>query len=162
MPDSWLFLNTPLPYLATMYFVAYRHDLGRVVRPFHDRPGSRAEWFAACNGLGLVAANMKAPAPPFLGGAKNLVLLGASMSIYAVSAFASFFLPWYYLCALQAAIAIPLFILLIVNRLGPFPFRPYRDVLPYPRLGTRVRDLGGPSSEGSAKPATSAPERTTP
>lgn len=159
---NWLFLNTPIPYLVAMFFVAYRHDLGRAVRPFHDSPGSKAEWFAVCKDLRLIAVEMKAPALPLLGGTRNLMLLVASLSTYVASVFASIFLPWYYLCTLQAAVAVPLFILLIAIRLGPLPFRPYRDVLPYPRLGTRVRDLGGPSPKGDAKLAIPTPEGTKP
>ena len=162
MPDSLLFLDTPLPYLAAMYFIAYRHDLGRVARPFHDRPGSKADWYSVCKDLGLTGAEVKAPASPLFGGTRNLLLLAASLSIYAVSVFASFFLPWYCLYALQATVAVPLFVLLIANRLGPFPHRPYQDILPYPRLGTRIRDLSGPSPESDAKPTISAHEGTKP
>ena len=147
---NWLFLNTPIPYLAAMYFVAYKHDLGRLVKPFHDRPGTKADWYSVCQQLKLITADVKHPASPRLGGMTNLFLVVASFSVYAVSVFASFFLPWYYLCALQAVAAAPIFVLLVMNRLGPFPFRPYRDVLPYPRLGTRVRHVGGPKAESQA------------
>jgi len=35
MPDTgWLFLYTPIPSLVTLYFVTYRHDLGRIAKPF--------------------------------------------------------------------------------------------------------------------------------
>src|SRR2546427_12860511 len=44
------------------------------------------------------------------------------------------------LCALQACSALPLF-LILHRRLGSLPYKPYRDFLPYPRLGTRIRHL---------------------
>ena len=143
MTDSgWLFLYTPLPYLGAMYFLAYRHDLGRIVRPFHDL-SNNPEWYAVFKHLDLVGTDLKSPKRPLLGDTRNLLLAVASFVIYAFSVSASFLLAWYYLCAIQTAVAVPLFILLVANRTGPFPFRPYRDVLPYPRLGTRIRDLSG-------------------
>ena len=142
MTDTgWLFLNTPLPFLGAMYYLAYRHDLGRIVRPFHDL-STNSEWHAVFKHLDL-GTDLKPPKRPLLGSTRNLLLVVASLVIYAASVFVSLFLAWYYLCAIQAAVAVPLFILLITNRTGPFPFRPYRDVLPYPRLGTRIRDLSG-------------------
>ena len=62
MPDiGWVFLYTPVPYLGAMYFVAYRHDLARFVKPFHDVRPSRANWFAVCKTLGLVGDDLKPP-----------------------------------------------------------------------------------------------------
>ena len=159
MTDSgWLFLNTPLPYLAAMYFLAYRHDLGRIARPFHDLSNS-SEWHAVFKRLGLAGTDLKSPKRPLLGGTRNLVLAVASSVVYAFSVLASFSLAWYFLCAIQAAVAVPLFMLLVTNRTGPFPFRPYMDVLPYPRLGTRIRDLSGRQEskpDGPAVPTTGA------
>jgi len=140
--SGWLFLNTPLPYLGAMYFLAYRHDLGRIVRPFHDL-SNNSEWYEVFKHLDLVGTEPKSPKRPPLGSTRNLLSVVASFVIYAVSVFASLSLAWYYLCAIQALVAVPLFVLLVTNRTGPFPFKPYRDVLPYPRLGTRIRDLGG-------------------
>ena len=153
MTDTgWLFLNTPLPYLGVMYFLSYRHDLGRVVRPFHD-VSSDSEWHAVCKHLDLVGTDLKSLKRPPLGSTRNLLLVVASLVIYAVSVFASLsLLTWYYLCAIQAAVAVPLFILLVTNRTGPFPFKPYRDVLPYPRLGTRVRDIIGRKDSKTSLP----------
>ena len=153
---SWLLLDTPIAYLAAIYFVAYRHDLARLVKPFHDLPQTKANWYAVCKMLELEGADVKPPAAPPMGGTRNLVLLTASASVFAVSIFTSQALPWYYLCALQALVALPVFVVLVVNRTGPFPFRPYRDVLPYPRLGTRVRHLGGKEPDKDAAPAKSA------
>ena len=139
MTDSaWLFLYTPVPYLAAMYAVAYRHDITRLAKPLHDG-ASAHEWWSVCGHLGLVGAEAEPPQRPFLGGTRNLLLIVSSLVIYAIPGLIP--LPWYYLCAVQAAVAVPLFILLILNWTGPFPFKPYRDVLPYPRLGTRARDL---------------------
>ncbi|MDG6981366.1 MAG: hypothetical protein JRN51_09695 [Nitrososphaerota archaeon] len=58
MTDSgWLFLNTPLPYLGAMYFLAYRHDLGRIARPFRDLSDS-SEWHAVFKRLDLVGTDL--------------------------------------------------------------------------------------------------------
>ena len=155
MTDSgWLFLNTPLPYLGAMYFLAYRHDLGRVVKPFRDL-SSESEWYAVFKHLDLVSTDLKSPKRPPLGSTRNLLLVVASVVTYAASGFASFFLAWYFLCAIQTVVALPLFILLVTNRTGPFPFKPYRDTLPYHRLGTRVRDLGGRKEPKPDEPAVS-------
>ena len=146
MPDiRWLFLDTPIPYLAAICFIAYRHDLGRLLRPFHD--GSTVwDWYQVSERLELIGDKVTAPRRAMLGNS-NLVLIFASLVIYAGSGYASLVLPWYYLCAIQAAVAVPLFLLVVLNRAGPFPFKPYRDVLPYPRLGTRVRDFGDRKDE---------------
>jgi hypothetical protein len=149
--SGWLFLNTPLPYLGAMYFLAYRHDLGRIVEPFHDL-SSNSEWHAVFKHLDL-GTDLKSPKRPPLGSTRNLPLVVASLVIYAASVFASLFLAWYFLCAIQAAVAVPLFALLVTNRTGPFPFRPYRDVLPYPRLGARIRDLSGRKESKPGLPA---------
>ena len=152
---AWLFLYTPVPYLAAMYLVTYRHDLGRLAKPFRDL-SSESEWYSVCKRLGL-GADLRPPEKPLLGSTRNLLLLVASLAIYAVSGYASsLLLAWYYLCALQAAVAVPLFVLLVLNWTGPFPFKPYRDVLPYPRLGTRVRDLGRRKEPEPRPPSTSA------
>ena len=164
MTDSgWLFLYTPVPYLVAMYLLAYRHDLGRLAKPFRDRSGG-SEWYSVCKRLGLAGVDLRPPGKPLLGGTRNLLLLIASLAIYAVSGYASsLLLAWYYLCAIQAAVAAPLFVLLVTNWTGPFPFKPYRDVLPYPRLGTRARDLGRRNEpkpkppEASAAPAAGVP-----
>ncbi|MDG7009138.1 MAG: hypothetical protein JRN06_13090 [Nitrososphaerota archaeon] len=139
---AWLFLYTPVPYLAAMYLVTYRHDLGRLAKPFRDC-SSESEWYSVCRCLGLAGVDLRPPEKPLLGSTRNLLLLIASLTIYAASGYASsLLLAWYYLCAIQAAVAAPLFVLLVLNWTGPFPFKPYRDVLPYPRLGTRIRHLG--------------------
>ena len=157
MPDTgWIFLYTPIPYLAAMYLIAYRHDLVRVARPFHDL-SSRWEWYVVCKRLGLTSADMAAPEKPPLGGTRNIILLFASLSIYAVSGFASLVLVWYFLCGIQALVAVPLFVLLVTNRTGPFPSKPYRDVLPYPRLGTRIRALDSEREPKREPSKTSAP-----
>ncbi|MDG6988087.1 MAG: hypothetical protein JRN21_02045 [Nitrososphaerota archaeon] len=56
MTDSgWLSLNTPLPYLGAMYFLAYRHDLGRIASSFHDLSND-SEWYAVFERLDLAGA----------------------------------------------------------------------------------------------------------
>ena len=139
-----LFLNTPLPYLGAMYFLAYRHDLGIIARPFHDLSDS-SEWYAVFKRLDL-------------GGTRNLLLAVVSIAIYVVPIFTSFLLAGHYRCATQAAVAMPLFVLLVTNRTGPSPFRPYRNVLPCPRLGNRIGGLSGreePKPDHPDEPAVS-------
>ena len=155
MPDiRWLFLDTPVPYLAAICFIAYRHDMGRLLRSFHD--GSTAwDWYQVSERLELIGDKVMAPRRAMLGDS-NLVLIFASLAIYAGSGYASLVLPWYYLCAIQAAVAVPLFLLVVLNRAGPFPFKPYRDVLPYPRLGTRVRDFGDRKDESRPRSKSAA------
>src|SRR5437899_6003134 len=105
MVDSnWLFLYTPIPYLVVMYFVAYRHDLTRLVKPFRDRTGSR-EWWSVCEHLGLVGAEVQPPPRPFMPATKNLLLLLASVVIYAIPFLFPFPLPCYFLCVPQAAVS---------------------------------------------------------
>jgi hypothetical protein len=158
MTDTgWLFLYTPAPYLAAMYLGAYRHDLGRLFRPFRDL-SSVSEWYSVCRRLGLAGAELKPPSKPLLGSTRNLLLFISSLAAYSISGYASLVLAWYYLCALQALVAVPLFILLVTNWTGPFPFKPYRDFLPYPRLGTRVRDLGRRDVPEPTPPGDSASE----
>ena len=166
--QSWLFLFTPVPYLAAMYFVAYRYDIARLAKPFHDFTSER-EWWSVCRRLGLVGVEVGPSKGPFVGGTRNILLLVSSLVIYAVPFL--FQLPWYLLCAVQAAVAVSLFIIVVVNWAGPFPFKPYRDVLPYPRLGSRVRHLGhgegrkhSPSRESGtpSTPAGKTSEEATP
>jgi hypothetical protein len=156
MTDTgWLFLYTPIPYLAAMYLAAYRHDLGRLFKPFRDL-SSVSEWYSVCRHLGLAGAELRPPSKPFMGSTRNLLLFISSLAVYSVSGYASLVLAWFYLCAIQALVALPLFILLVTNWTGPFPSRPYRDVLPYPRLGTRVRDFGLRKEPEASPPSTSA------
>ncbi|MDE1852739.1 MAG: hypothetical protein KGI38_03205 [Thaumarchaeota archaeon] len=154
MPDTgWLFLYTPIPYLAAMYLVAYRHDLGRLARPFRDL-SSDSEWYAVCRRLEIFDKNTILLERSRFWDVGNLVPLAVSFALYIGSAIASFFLPWYYLCAIQAAVAAPLFVLVVLNWTGPIPSKPYRDTLPYPRLGTRVRHVK--KDEAKATPAVPA------
>jgi len=152
MVDSnWLFLYTPIPYLVVMYFVAYRHDLTRLVKPFRDRTGSR-EWWSVCEHLGLVTAEVQPPPKPFMRASRNLLLVVASVVICAIPFLFPSPLSWYFACAAQAAAAVPLFITIIMNWTGPFPFKLYRDVLPYPRLSSRVRHLGRAPNQKRREP----------
>jgi hypothetical protein len=147
MTDSSLFfLYTPVPYLIAMYLVAYRHDLTRVSKPFRDLARLR-EWWSVCKHLGLVSAGAKRPTEPFALGTRNLLLFVASVVTYTIPFLVPFPLPWYYLCVAQTAVAIPLFTVIVLSWTGPLPFKPYRDVLPYPRMGTRIRHLGESSGE---------------
>ena len=137
---SSLFLFTPFPWLAAMCFVAYRRDFGRLLRPFRDR-SRPTDWKAVCVYLGLagkgtmVANDGRWLLPQFL-------LIGSSAVISRLQSFLPLPTAWFYMMAVEVAAAVPIFIFIRIYWAGPFPFKPYRDVLPYPRLGTRVRNLG--------------------
>jgi hypothetical protein len=158
---GWLFLYTPVPYLAALYLVVYRHDLGRLAKPFRDS-ASAHEWWLVCKCLGLIDAGVKPPTGSFMGGTRNPLLLIASTVTCATAFLVPFPLPWYCFCVIQAVAAVPLFVIVILSWTGPLPFKPYRDVLPYPRLGTRVRHLSyGEGEKGQATDQTTpAPART--
>lgn len=135
---SWLFLYTPIPYLATMYVVAYKNDLGRISRPIRDRAGRR-EWWLVCRYLDLIGADVRKPGrkpwyTPLLVAALATSMLSLSWTVIPVH------LSWYHLCFLQILAALPMLLLLGIIT-GPVPYRMYRDVLPYPRMGTRLRHL---------------------
>lgn len=133
-----LLLYTPLPWLLTMYVVAFRHDLTRIASPFRDHATQR-DWWSVCTYLGLISRPVPRPN-------EDLLRKAPSIAIVVSAAISLLWLPlpirpaWYYLCAVQALAALPLF-LLLVAWVGPLPYATRRDVLPYPRLGTRVRHL---------------------
>ncbi len=139
MTDSgWLFLYTPIPYLVAMYLAAYRHDLGRIASRVQDRATKR-DWWSVCNHLGLVSTDIGEPTrrpwkSPIFPAVLLTFLISYSWTVIPIH------LTWYYLFMLQMAGALPL-LLGLTKITGPFPLRPYRDVLPYPRLGTRIRHL---------------------
>lgn len=134
----WLFLYTPLPWLAVMYIVAYRHDLARVVKPFKDHDDLSA-WWSVCTYLGLIKASAGRPARRLLR-SKSLLAVLVILSLSLILALVHDSPEWYFLALLQAGSSLAL-LLILVNRIGPLPAKPYRDVLPYPRLGTRIRHL---------------------
>lgn len=135
---GWIFLYTPIPWLAFMFLVAYRHDnIGRLVRPFHDH-SSLLEWWSVSQHLGLIEAGAKKPESRWWRPRTSFLLV---ISILVSLLWLPTALPWYGLCLLQIAAAVPSFVLVFMWS-GPLPYKPYRDVLPYPRQGTRVRHLG--------------------
>jgi hypothetical protein len=135
---SWLFVYTPLPYLAAMYLAAYRRDLGRIARRVQDGATKR-EWWSVCRYLGLIDADIKKPTMR-LWRSPLLVASFLALSISLLWIVIPIHFSWYYLCAMQMVAALPL-LLILVRITGPIPFRPYRDVLPFPRRGTRTRHL---------------------
>jgi hypothetical protein len=139
MTDSgWLFLYTPIPYLVAMYLAAYRHDLVRISSRVQDRATKR-DWWSVCNHLGLVSTGIGEPSrrpwkSPIFFAALLTFLISFSWIVTPIR------FTWYDLCMLQMVGAMPL-LLGLTKITGPVPFRPYRDVLPFPRLGTRIRHL---------------------
>jgi hypothetical protein len=144
-PITALLVFTPLPWLGLMVLAAYRHDLGRIVEPLRDEGGSR-QWWSVCASLGLIPSSIKKPPMrPW----RPLAALAASAAISVLWLYSPVPLLWYELCGIQACSAI-LLLLLLHNWTGPLPYRPYRDSLPYPRLGTRLRHLGGSGKQKRA------------
>lgn len=147
-----VFLYTPFPWLVVMYVVAYRHDIGRFGKPLRDS-ARRAEWWSVCRHLKLT--DDKVSVPPDNLGRWSWAALVATILISFLWALVPFSLSWYKLAALQAAAALPLFLVLASN-FGPFPYKPYKDFLPYPRRGTRARHIERRKrdSSGTSAPAT--------
>lgn len=139
----WLFVYTPLPWLAAMYALAYRHDLARIANPLEDH-ASLADWWEVFRHLGLMDGRVKKPVNGFR--LRSWLPLFAAVTIESLWAIIPS-LAWYELCALEAAAAVPLFIAL-ANAVGPFPYKPFQDSLPYPRPGTRVRHLAKRKTAG--------------
>jgi hypothetical protein len=139
MTDTyWLFLYTPIPYLTVMYLTAYRSDLGRIARRVQDHATKRDWWFV-CNHLGLIGTDVKKPAQkPWKSPLFPAVLLAISISFSLIAIPVHFAL--YYLCLLQMMGALPV-LFALTKITGPVPFGPQRDVLPFPRLGTRIAHL---------------------
>ncbi len=153
---GWLFVYTPLPWLAAVYVAAYRHDIVRLTKPFKDCTDLTA-WWTVCTHLGLIKADVPRPARKVWESKTLLALLAIAL----VSVIGPLFLAplgWYYVVLCQIASAVGAFPV-VVNRIGPLPSRPYADVLPYPRLGTRVRHLGtGTKRNPSEKSPVSSPK----
>ncbi len=135
---AWLFVYTPFPWFGTLYTVAYRYELSRIARPFVDG-SSPATWWSVCTHLGLIPADAPRPVTRLRIASYFLAITAAGLvSVLWIMKFIP--LVWYYVTILQVASALILFFVL-VHHIGPLPRRPYRDVLPYPRLGTRIRHL---------------------
>ena len=132
------FLYTPFPWLAAMYVAAYRRDIGRVARPLRD-PARLTDWWSVCRHLSLIKASTERPAKKAWKSLSFPALL-ASALISLLWLLIPISSAWYYLCALQVCSALPL-ALLLRSRIGPLPHKPFKDFLPYPRLGTRIRHL---------------------
>ena len=146
---GWFFLYTPFPWLAAMCFVGYRHDLARLLKPFRDH-ACEADWLSVSKHLGLAGEGTKVPNDVRWLFAQ-LLLICSSGVISRLQWFIPFPTAWFYEVALQIAAALPILILVRLYWAGPFPFKPYRDALPYPRLGTRVRHLAHGKEESSDK-----------
>jgi hypothetical protein len=155
---GWFFLYTPIPWLAGMCFTAYRHDLTRLVRPFRDH-ARLSDWRSVCGRLSLTKPGTVTSNNGRRFSRRLLVLYG-SVQISLLWALVPDPMAWYDLIVLQVTAAFPLFVSIRMTWAGPFPHRPYRDVLPYPRLGTRIRHLGvekeesKPDSGGRSDPET--------
>jgi len=135
---GWFFMYTPLPWLVILYVAAYRHDLGRIARPLRDS-ASPTDWWRVCAYLGLKGASTERPTwKPWRW--PSFIALPASFVVSLLWLFIPLPDAWYYLCLTQVCSALPLVILLRI-RLGPFPHKPFKDLLPFPRLGSRTRHV---------------------
>lgn len=143
---GWIFLLTPIPYLVAMYVARYRHDLGRLAKHVQDR-ASKRDWWSVCNHLGLISTDIGKPTwRPWKSPTLLAVLLTLLISFSRIVI--PIHLTWYYLCLLQMVGALPM-LLRLTRITGPVPFRPYKDVLPFPRLGTRIRHLKESNQTGT-------------
>ena len=157
LDSGWFFLYTPVPWLALMYVAAYRHDVFRIARPFRDR-GDLRTWWSASVFLGLVPA--ETPEPPRRirrSGSVAGLVVAAAVSIFWFAPIVAW--TWYYLALLQIVSALVL-LLALRHQIGRLPAKPYRDTLPYPRLGSRVRHLRPEGPTASSQPKAAAGTQT--
>jgi hypothetical protein len=139
-PAEGIFLYTPIPYFAAFVLLLYRHDLSRLRHPFRDDDTPRT-WWVVLNHLGLLTTEQVARIPsrkreslPYA------VFLSVSLVLSLSWLLRAFPLLWYYLVIVQGVAGIVL-TAAAVRYFGSPPRRPYVDVLTYPRLGSRLRNL---------------------
>ncbi len=155
----WLFLYSPLPFWAISTFIAYRHDLTRLIHPMQEH-GSLKTWWSVCGYLGLVDRAVVPEPSARRETVRYIALLLASAAVSLSWMLRAFPLVWYYLLLSQAVSGLILFGATF-RYLGPLPSRPYTDALPYPRIGSRIRHLAKVPKTGIYRPArTSEPQET--
>lgn len=132
---SFLFLYTPFPYFFLIYFMSYRHELGRVLHPFRDHDTLR-DWVLVFKGLKIVPDDtpVQAYGTDLL---KLIPIAVVGVVVWWSAPFLSFGV-WYQAVVIQVFSAALLFSV-AAHLLGPAANRPRRDHMRYPRLGSRIR-----------------------
>lgn len=153
-PAEVIFLYTPIPCFAAFVLLFYRHDLSRLRHPFRD-DGTPRTWWVVLNHLGLLTTEQAVRIPSrkreFL---PYAVFLSVSLVLSLLWLLRAFPLLWYYLVIVQGVAGIVLSAA-AVRYFGSPPRRPYVDVLRYPRLGSRLRNLAKfPAEKRESEPAT--------
>lgn len=165
---------TPLSWWLIFYFLAYRHELSRLVHPVRERRGLR-DWVAVLARLKLMDAAALAPAQRLkmeLGLKAERRRAGRTKALYLLS----FLVLWLSAvlvsklaimpqplaeaalpALLQLAPAVPL-IVATYRRCGAFPFHPIRYHLPSGRKGSLLKYLGrlGREQEAETPPSPSS------
>jgi hypothetical protein len=142
-PAEALFLYLPIPYWAASLLLLYRHDLSRLFHSVRD-DGSLRNWWAVLSYMGILDAGVGRPGStweilPYV------VYLSLSAGVSLSWTLGEFPQHWYFLIAVQGISGIIL-TAATMQYLGTPPRRPYADVLRYPRLGSRIRQLPEVSS----------------
>lgn len=129
-----LFLYTPIPYFLLIYFMVYRHDLGRALHPFRDHDTLR-DWQLVFKRLGVVPKDT-----PIQAYGTDLIKLAPvaviALFLWWAGPLLSFGV-WYQAIALQVFSAM-MFFSAAAHLLGPLANKPRRDHLRYPRLSSRI------------------------
>jgi hypothetical protein len=137
-PAEAPFVYAPVPYWAAFLLVLYMHDLSRLFHPVRD-DGSLRNWWSVLSHLGILDAGVRRPGRtreilPYV------VCLSLSVGVSLSWTLRVFPQHWYLLIVVQGISGIIL-TAATMQYLGAPPRRPYADVLRYPRLGSRVRQL---------------------
>ena len=143
-------MYSPVLQFFIIYLAAYRQELSRFLRPFHEHV-SVNDWRKVLNALGVEA--ILPEKGPEHGSDKRLILSLGITVILSVTITLTMVL------ALQKALQLPplfrvallilfqfipasyFFAFICKRYLGPLPNQPRRMLLRYPRLGSRIRHL---------------------
>jgi hypothetical protein len=143
-------MYSPFLQFFIIYLAAYRHEVGRFFRPFHEH-ASINDWRKVLKALGVEATHPEKG--PECDSDKRLILafgitviLSVSLTLTMVFALQKIpSLPPLFRVALsilsQFIPASYFFAFICKWYLGPLPNQPRRMLLRYPRLGSRIRHL---------------------
>jgi hypothetical protein len=143
-------MYSPVLQFFIIYLAAYRHEVGRFLRPFHEH-ASINDWRKVLNALGVEA--ILPEKGPECDSDKRLILsfgitviLSVSITLTMVFALQKIpQLPPSFMVALpilfQFIPASYFFAFICKWYFGPLPNPPKRMLLCYPRLGSRIRHL---------------------
>jgi hypothetical protein len=143
-------MYSPVLQFFIIYLAAYRHEVGRFLRPFHEH-ASINDWRKVLKAL-EVEAILPEKGPEYASDKRLILSFGItvilSVSITLTMVFAlqkALQLPPLFRVALsilsQFIPATYFFAFISKWYLGPLPNQPKRMLLRYPRLGSRIRHL---------------------